>query len=349
MTKFVDVPTLSRMVERVGLSEFIAGIANTMREDFRRWESFYKSARIANHSELGVIELMPVSDPDRYAFKYVNGHPGNPDKGVSTVMAFGALADTDTGYPVLLSELTLTTAFRTAAASALASEALARPNSKVLAMIGCGAQSEFQAIAFHTMLGIQEVRIFDIDTTAMRKLELHLQQFPELRVIPVESSQQAVRGADVVTTCTADESWATVLTPDMVESGMHINGIGGDCPGKTELHSEVLRAGKIFVEYEPQTRVEGDIQQLPEDHPVHDLWRVIAGEVVGRDNDEQITIFDSVGFALEDFSALTYVHRLAIELNEGIEIELVPELDDPKNLFERILGGSGRTQMRKVA
>jgi ornithine cyclodeaminase len=349
VTKFVDVPTLSRMVERVGLSEFIAGIANTMREDFRRWESFDKSARIANHSDVGVIELMPVSDPDRYAFKYVNGHPGNPDKGVSTVMAFGALADTDTGYPVLLSELTLTTAFRTAAASALATEALARPNSKVLAMIGCGAQSEFQAIAFHTMLGIQEVRIYDIDTTAMRKLERHLQQFPELRVIPVESSQQAVRGADVVTTCTADKAWATVLTPDMVESGMHINGIGGDCPGKTELHSDVLRAGKIFVEYEPQTRVEGDIQQLSEDHPVHDLWRVIAGEVVGRDNDEQITIFDSVGFALEDFSALTYVHRLATELNEGIEIELVPELDDPKNLFERILDGSGRTQIRKVA
>ena len=130
---------------------------------------------------------------------------------------------------------------------------------------------------------------------------------------------------------------------------MHINGIGGDCPGKTELHSEVLRAGKIFVEYEPQTRVEGDIQQLPEDHPVHDLWRVIAGEVIGRDNDEQITIFDSVGFALEDFSALTYVHRLATELNEGIEIELVPTLNDPKNLFERVLDASGRSQTRKAA
>jgi ornithine cyclodeaminase len=349
MTRFVDVPTLGRMVGQVGVSEFIAGIANTMRDDFRRWESFDKSARVANHSDVGVIELMPVSDPDRYAFKYVNGHPGNPDKGVSTVMAFGALADTDTGYPVLLSELTLTTAFRTAAASALATEALARPNSKVLGMIGCGAQSEFQAIAFHTLLGIEEVRIFDIDTTAMQKLERHLQQFSALRVVPVESSQQAVRGADIVTTCTADKTWATILTPDMVEPGMHINGIGGDCPGKTELHSDVLRAAKIFVEYEPQTRIEGDIQQLPETHPVHDLWRVIAGELVGRDNDEQITIFDSVGFALEDFSALTYVHRLATELNEGIEIELVPTLDDPKNLFERILDGTGCTQTRKAA
>lgn len=349
MTRFVDVPTLGRIVERVGLSQFITGIADTMREDFRRWESFEKSARVANHSDVGVIELMPVSDADRYAFKYVNGHPGNPERGVSTVMAFGALADTDTGYPVLLSELTLTTAFRTAAATALATEALARPNSRVLGMIGCGAQSEFQAIAFHTILGIEEVRIFDIDAAAMRKLQRHMQQFPGLRVVPVQSPEDAVRGADIVTTCTADKTWATILTPDMIEPGMHINGIGGDCPGKTELHSDVLRAGKIFVEYEPQTRVEGDIQQLPETHPVHDLWRVIAGEAVGRDNDEQITIFDSVGFALEDFSALTYVYRLASELEEGIEIELVPTLDDPKNLFERVLDSSGRAQSRKAA
>jgi len=69
MTRFVDVPTLSRMVQRVGLSEFIAGITDTMRDDFRRWESLDKSARVANHSDVGVIELMPVSDPDRYAFK----------------------------------------------------------------------------------------------------------------------------------------------------------------------------------------------------------------------------------------------------------------------------------------
>lgn len=349
MTTFVDVPTLSRLVERVGVAEFIAGIAATMREDFRRWESFDKCARVASHSDIGVIELMPVADAERYAFKYVNGHPGNPGKGVSTVMAFGALADTETGFPVLLSELTLTTAFRTAAATAIASEALARPDSKVLGMIGCGAQSEFQSIALHTILGIEEVRIYDIDPAAMQKLQRHLRQFPQLRVVPAATPQAAVAGADVVVTCTADKTWATILTPDMIEPGMHINGIGGDCPGKTELHADVLRAGKIFVEYEPQTRVEGDIQQLDPEHPVHGLWEVIAGRAAGRDNDEQVTIFDSVGFALEDFSALRYVHRLATELGEGDQIRLIPELDDPKDLFSRVLDGEGRGHRRKAA
>ena len=108
-------------------------------------------------------------------------------------------------------------------------------------------------------------------------------------------------------------------------------------PGKYSSSTNRKRESKVIFSSFPST------------HPVHDLWRVIAGEVVGRDNDEQITIFDSVGFALEDFSALTYVHRVATELNEGIEIELVPTLDDPKNLFERVLDGSGRAQTRKAA
>ena len=336
MTTFVDVPAIRRIIKRAGVTNFIAGMADAVREDFKRWEDFDKCARVASHSETGVIELMPVADAERYAFKYVNGHPSNTDKGVSTVMAFGALADVATGYPSLIAELTLTTAFRTAATSAVAAMALARPNSKTMAMIGCGAQSEFQALAFHTLLGIEEVRIYDIDSDAMSKLERHLRSFPQLRVVPFTSPKAAVRGADIVTTCTADKAWATILTPDMVEPGMHINAIGGDCPGKTELHADVLTQAKIFVEYEPQTRIEGDIQQLPASHAVHDLWRVIAGLETGRDDDGQVTVFDSVGFAMEDFSALRYVQRLAEAYGEGEEIALIPEMDDAKDLFAQL-------------
>lgn len=349
MTKFVDVAALCRMVKRVGADDFLTGIAEAMREDFRRWESFEKLARVANHSDIGVIELMPISDRYQYAFKYVNGHPANADKGVSTVMAFGALADVETGFPTLLSELTVTTAFRTAAASAIAAEALARPNSRVMGMIGCGAQSEFQAIAFHGLVGIEELRIFDIDRSAMDKLQRNLSDHRGLKVTPVDSAASAAKGADIVTTCTADKRWATILTPDMVEPGMHINGVGGDCPGKTEIHVDILRDAKIFVEFEPQTRIEGDIQQLPGDHPVNDLWRVIAGEETGRDSDEQVTFFDSVGFALEDFSALRYVHRLAKQFNEGEEIALIPELTDPKDLFQQVLHDGAQWKDANVA
>jgi ornithine cyclodeaminase len=119
----------------------------------------------------------------------------------------------------------------------------------------------------------------------------------------------------------------------MVGGGVHINAIGGDCPGKTELHPDVLRKGAVFVEFAEQTRIEGDIQQMEPDFPVTELWRVITGQAPGRTSDRQTTIFDSVGFALEDLSIL----RLILEASEGTrfcrEIDLIAEPGDPKNLF----------------
>jgi ornithine cyclodeaminase len=266
-----------------------------------------------------------------------------------TVMAFGVLADVASGYPLLLSELT--TALRTAATSAMAARALARPDSRRMALIGNGAQSEFQAVAFHHLLGITHIRAFDVDPAATAKLIRNLSAFPGLTVERADSVADAVRGADIVTTVTADKTRATILTPEMIEPGMHINGVGGDCPGKTELHPDVLRAARVFVEYEPQTRVEGDIQQLPADHPVVDLWRVLAGTAEGRQSAQQVTVFDSVGFALEDYSALCLVDRLAQQHGIGEQVELVPAADDPKDLFRYTRSGRApaRVSLRRVA
>ena len=336
MTTFIDTRCIKRMVDKIGLAQFFSGLEEQLCADFKRWESFDKCPRLASHSDIGVIELMPIADQTSYGFKYVNGHPANTAKGLSTVMAFGALAEVETGYPELLAELTLTTAFRTAATSVMAARAVARDDCRVMTMIGSGAQSEFQSIAFHYLLGINEVRVFDIDRQAMDKLAHHLRNFPDLAVIKAASTQEAVRGADIVTTCTADKTWATILTPDMIEPGMHINGIGGDCPGKTELHVDILKQAKVFVEYEPQTRIEGDIQQLPAEHPVYDLWKVVTSGRTGRESREQVTVFDSVGFALEDFSALHYLNFLSKELGEGEPINLIPDLANPKDVFSLI-------------
>ncbi|MDM0071600.1 ornithine cyclodeaminase [Variovorax sp. J31P207] len=349
MTRFVDVPTMSRLVQSIGVAPFIGELADAIRDDFVRWADFDKSARVASHSEIGVIELMPVSNAKNYAFKYVNGHPSNTSQGLYTVMAFGVLADVETGYPVLLSELTLATALRTCATSLMAARALARPGARRMALIGNGAQSEFQALAFHHHLGIEEIAVYDVDPRATDKLMRNLAAWPALKIVRASSTADAVRGADIVTTVTADKAYATILTPEMIEPGMHINAVGGDCPGKTELHAGVLRGARVFVEYEPQTRVEGDIQQLPADFPVVDLWRVLAGTAAGRQNDEQVTVFDSVGFALEDYSTLRYVLEQATRHKLGVDVELVPEADDPKDLFRHTRSGGTRAAMRRVA
>ena len=324
---------VAQIVRAQGLAGALQRLASAIEADFRRWAAFDKSARLASHSREGVIELMPISDGVRYGFKYVNGHPGNTRLGLPTVMAFGVLADVATGAPVLLSELTISTALRTAATSALAARALARPGSRTMALIGNGAQAEFQALAFHHLLGIEDIRAFDIDPAATAKLRRHLQAVRGLRVRACGSAAEAVRGADIVTTATADKTRAAVVRADMVEPGMHVNAIGGDCPGKTELHPDVLRRARVIVEYEPQTRIEGDIQQLPPDFAVTELWQVLQGSAPGREHAQQVTVFDSVGFALEDFSALRWLRDSALELGLGSAAALVPELVDPKDLY----------------
>lgn len=240
-------------INRQGMVATLTGMAHYIEQDFLRWTSFDKSARLASHSRDGVIELMPIADDTTYTFKFVNGHPKNTACGLSTVMAFDATAK--------------------------------------------------------LMRNLQG----NPDTAALR-LNVH------------SSTAEAVRGADIVTTITAG----------MLVAGTHLNAVGGDCPGKTEIHPDVLRAAKVFVEYEPQTRAEGDLQQMPPDFAVTELWQVLSGQKTGRDHAGQITMFDSVGFALEDFSALRYLNDSARSLRLGESIPLIPRLDDPKNLYQLV-------------
>ena len=332
MTTFVGVGDMVRWLAARGAAAAVAGIAARLEADLGRWPEFEKRERIASHTPFGVIELMPITDADTYAFKYVNGHPFNPARGHQTVTAFGVLASVHTGYPVFLAEMTLLTALRTAATSALAARHLARPDSRTMALIGAGSQSEFQAIAFRELLGIASLRVWDTDPAATAKAVANLRPLG-FDVRAATSVSDAVRGTDVVTTCTADKARAVVLADEHVEPGMHVNAIGGDCPGKTELDPAILRRATVTVEYEPQTRLEGEIQQLPATFPVTELWEVVTGRAPGRRSPDEVTVFDSVGFALEDFSALCFLRDDVAGTDLSRDVDLVAEPDDPKDLF----------------
>lgn len=331
-TPFLSAQGAAILVSRHGLSRCIRGLHDAIAHDFKRWEQFEKSARLATHSAEGVIEIMPISDGQTYGFKYVNGHPNNHRHELPTVMAFGVLASVQTGLPQFISELTLITALRTAATSVLAASHLTKPGARSMALIGNGAQSEFQAVAFHEALGIDRFYLYDTDLFATERLTHHLNELG-FHVTRCKSVAQAVARADVITTATAAKTRAHVLTRDMLRPGVHINAIGGDCPGKTELHPDVLGNARVFVEYEPQTRIEGDIQQMPSDFPVIQLWEVLTGFALGRTHADQITVFDSVGFALEDFAALRYMHELAEEKGELEYLSLIPHMSNPKDLY----------------
>ena len=332
LVPFVSVDHMMQLIHHVGVEQMLRGLADYIEADFKRWQLFDKTPRIASHSSEGVIELMPTSDGEVYGFKYVNGHPKNTADGLQTVTAFGLLADVASGYPVLLSERTMLTAMRTAATSALVARTLAPKGAVTMAMIGNGAQSEFQTLAMKAICGLRHVRLYDIDPAATAKCAANLAGHG-LTVTPCHSAEEAILGAQIITTCTADKQYATILTDNMVGSGVHINAIGGDCPGKTELAPAILHRSDIFVEYPEQTRIEGEIQQLDPDHPVTEIWRVLTGQAPGRTSDKQITLFDSVGFAIEDFSALRYVRDQIAQTGLFHPLDLLADPDNPRDLF----------------
>lgn len=333
MVRLVDVPLMLRLLREVGVEQFLVGLTAHIEADFRRWLAFDKSPRLASHSPAGVIELMPTNDAALYSFKFVNGHPANTAQGKLTVTAFGALADVHTGYPLLICEMTLLTALRTAATSALAAKHVAAPGATVMALVGTGAQAEFQALAFKAVNGVRTVRYFDCDAPAMHKFARNLAGVAGLQLVPAASAAQAAQGAHIITTATAKKARVPVITAAMIHPGVHLNAIGGDCPGKTEIEESVVRSARVVVEYAPQARIEGEIQGLGAGFPVIELWEIITGRKPGRESAGQITLFDSVGFAIEDFAALRYVAGLLEDMSIDASMSLVPELRDPKNLY----------------
>lgn len=332
---------MMNLVHHIGLERFLTELTDEIEADFKRWPVFDKAPRVPSHSDVGVIELMPTSDGSLYGFKYVNGHPQNMKDGLQTVTGFGVLAEVEKGYLVLFSEMTVLTALRTAATSAMATRHLARRDSTTLAMIGNGAQSEFQILAIKAVCGIKTVRLYDIDPEATIKCAGNLAGHG-LDMTVCTSPEEAIEGADVITTATADKRMQTILTDNMIGNGVHINAIGGDCPGKTELHRDIVARASMFFEYPEQTRIEGELQQMPADHPYTELWQVLTGTAPGRQSPGEITLFDGVGFAIEDFSALRYVRDKVIQTPFFRNLDMIADPDDPRDLFGMVMRASGR-------
>lgn len=149
-------------------------------------------------------------------------------------------------------------------------------------------------------------------------------------------------GAQIITTCTADKRNATVLSGNLVGAGVHINAIGGDCPGKTELQRDILDRADIYVEYPEQTRIEGEIQVLDGDFPVKELWQVITGQIDGRTSADTITLFDGVGFAIEDFSALRWLRDALNMSSKFVDLDMIADPDEPRDLFGMVMREVGR-------
>jgi ornithine cyclodeaminase len=334
-TKVVAISDIKKIIQKVGYVKFNHQLIKYMQEDFKNWQTFDKKARIASFKNQGVMELMPVCGDDLFSFKYVNGHPNNPKINKLTVSAIGMLADTKTGEPVLVSEMTLLTAIRTGATTALASKYLANRNAHKIGIIGCGSQSEFQILAHLQLFDLTEVYYHDEDILAMQKFAKNLEKY-NLNLIPTESGKEVVINSQILITCTAKPEEQIVIDKNWLQKGTHLNAIGGDSHGKTELNPAVLdEADKVVIEYFEQTAIEGEIQNWfdAKDKVYAELWEIIAGQKTGREFVDEITIFDGVGFALEDYSILRLVNDLSNELEIYQKLDLIPDLVNCKDLY----------------
>lgn len=316
-------------------------LIKALKRDFSNWQSFTKIPRPSMYVPDGVLELMPVCDNRTYyTFKYVNCHPKNPKIGQQTVVATGQLSRIDTGYPLMFSEMTILTALRTAATSALATDLMAPKFAHTLAIVGTGAQSEFQVKALQLVRDITQVRYFDIDSKAMDKFANNMQG-SRVKLIRCKNARETTLGADIITICTASKKHGGVISNEWVRSGMHINAIGGDSPGKTELDLAILPRTRIVVEYFDQSTIEGEIQRLTPQEAKKlvyaELYELVNGLKKGRENDRQITLFDSVGIGLEDYSALRLTYELAEKYHIGEERNFTPVVKNPKDLISVLL------------
>ena len=337
--KIISIEDVSQLIKIYGFERIIYDLKIQLKEDFMTWDNHTKMPRPAMHVKDGVLELMPICDDEYYSFKYVNCHPKNPRQNKMTVVATGQLSRVDTGYPIMFSEMTLLTALRTAATSAIATDFMARADAKTMAIIGTGAQSEFQIRAAKTVRDIKEVRFFDVDSAAMQKFAANMSG-SGLKLVACQSAEEAVMGADIVTVCTACKQHVDVIKSDWIKAGVHINALGGDTIGKTELELTLLKRARIIVEYLEQSVVEGEIQRLSEvevnKYVVGHLHELLQGDIQARQSSQDITIFDSVGIALEDFSVLKLIDRLSDQYSIGANLNLVPELDNAKDLISLI-------------
>ena len=282
----------------------------------------------------GDLRTMPsyVEDMDVSAVKIVNVHPDNAKNfGMRTVMAVLVLVNPHTGQPLAFMDATHITDMRTGGASAIASKYLARPNPRVLGIIGAGNQARTQMLALITQFGhFDEVRIYDLYPDKSKALAREFRRhYKEVvgKIKAVKEARDCVVDSDVVVTCTSAR--APIVMDDWVKPGTHFNCIGADAPGKQEMDPKILKRGRLVIDDWEQASHSGEINvplskgELSKDDVNAEIGEIVAGLKPGRENDEQVTIFCSTGLAVQDCLTAKIAYDTALQQKVGRSMQIV--------------------------
>lgn len=311
----------------VSMKEVIDAVENVFRA--KGLEKVQMPPKIYVTFPKGDFRAMPCYIPELEfgGIKVVNVHPENPEKyKLPCVMATIILIDPETGKPLVIMDGTWITDMRTGAGGGVAAKYLARKDSKIIGMIGTGAQARTQLLALNEVFDIEEVRIRDRTLESCEKFKEDM-KFLGLNIVIKERREDAVKGCDILVTTTPVTQ--PIVKNEWISEGMHINAIGADAVGKEELDPEILKRAKVIVDDYEQAIHSGEInvpisKGIFKPEQIHaELGEIIVGKKAGRINDGEITIFDSTGLAIQDLATAALVYKRAKEFGLGSEVDLL--------------------------
>lgn len=327
---------MDEMIDR--LTSAVASFDNALTH-VRTRDGFHYS-----HPHAGLLEWMPVMQTgESTTIKVVGYHPDNPrTRHLPTIIATVSVYDTASGHLRCLIDGTFLTAMRTGAASAVASRLLARPSSRTLGLVGCGAQAVTQAHALVRSFPIDRVLVHDVDPAALasfpRRIERFLPSGVEVAAKPLELLMQT---ADIVCTATSIGIGEGPLFTDLpTKPWLHVNAVGSDFPGKYELPVEFLRRALVTPDVLEQARVEGECQMLTAEEIGPSLAHAAARPEAYRSWQDELTVFDSTGWALEDQVAARILMEHASRLGVGTSVAIEDIGSDPQDPYH-VAGVSG--------
>ncbi len=272
--------------------------------------------------EKGDLRTMPayIKKLNATGVKIVNSHPQNPEIGLPTVMALVIINSVETGAPLAVMGGTYLTAVRTGAAGGIAAKHLARPESRVVGIVGAGTQARTQLMALARFFDIETVRVADVSLDRAKAFESDAKSFLDCDYL-IERNVRDACDCDILVTATPSRK--PVVLADWVKEGTHINAIGADAPGKQELEASLLKRAKVVVDDLHQAIHSGEVN-VPistgvyrEDEIYAQLGEIVAGKLPGRVDAGEITIFDSTGLAIQDIAVASMIYSKSEHLAIG--------------------------------
>jgi ornithine cyclodeaminase len=341
-TRLLGADDLSQLVRRVGRDELMDLMIDRLRSRFAQHDPAEVQARDRDgfrydKPALGLLEWMPTHEVGGpVVIKMVGYHPTNPlQRRLPSVIATSSMWDTETGHLLAITDATLLTAVRTGAASGIATDILARPGPVTVGVVGLGAQAVTQLHAISRVRPIERIIAIDVDEEVASSFPRRV-AFLDADVL-VEGPARAATilgDVDVLCTCTSVDIDAGPVVADAdVRPWLHVNAVGADVPGKTELPETLLRRAFVVPDVLTQCLAEGECQQLPTQLIGPELADVVARAGEHRARRDEVTVFDSTGWAVEDDVALRLALELATEHGLGTDIELECLPADPHDPY----------------